>query len=201
MANAGYEHAGLAGTYLGLAETKPVNSMPGHYVQMARMHADSAVTLLESLGDLNALSNAVETQSKIEDGRQLPPRIDSRYASRCSTIPSSTWNATASSLRRPFNTSLKKEAAAKAEQEKKDIRQRNIRNSITAGLGGALIFLVVVYRQRNRISKEKNEATVAPQHSLRRSGGGTESKGRSGCRADRTGDRAIHRFQRLYRDE
>lgn len=46
----------------------------------------------------------------------------------------------------------KKEAATKAVQEKKDIRQRNIRNSIAAGLVGALIFLLVVFRQRNKIS-------------------------------------------------
>lgn len=52
----------------------------------------------------------------------------------------------------------KKEAAAKAEQDKKDLQQRNIRNSIAAGLAGALVFLVVVYRQRNRISKEKKRS-------------------------------------------
>ena len=52
----------------------------------------------------------------------------------------------------------KKETATKAEQDKKDITQRNIRNSIAAGLGGALVFLVVVYRQRNKISKEKKRS-------------------------------------------
>ncbi len=52
----------------------------------------------------------------------------------------------------------KKEAVAKADQEKKDIRQRVIRNSIAGGLAGALIFLIVVYRQRNRISKEKKRS-------------------------------------------
>ncbi len=52
----------------------------------------------------------------------------------------------------------KKEAATKAEQEKKDIRQRNIRNSIGAGLAGALLFGMVVYRQRNRIAKEKKRS-------------------------------------------
>lgn len=45
-----------------------------------------------------------------------------------------------------------------AEQEKKDIRQRNIRNSIIAGLAGALIFLLVVYRQRNKISKARKRS-------------------------------------------
>ncbi len=52
----------------------------------------------------------------------------------------------------------KKELMAKLEQEKKDIAQRNIRNSIAAGLVGALIFLMVVYRQRNRIAKEKKRS-------------------------------------------
>lgn len=49
----------------------------------------------------------------------------------------------------------RKEALTKAEQEKKDIQQRLIRNSILTGLTGALIFLVIVFRQRNRITKEK----------------------------------------------
>jgi class 3 adenylate cyclase/Tfp pilus assembly protein PilF len=52
----------------------------------------------------------------------------------------------------------KKEAAAKAEQEKKDIQQRTIRNSIVGVLAGSLIFLVVVYRQRNKISKARKRS-------------------------------------------
>jgi class 3 adenylate cyclase len=51
-----------------------------------------------------------------------------------------------------------KEAATKAEQEKKDILQRTIRNSIAASLAGALIFLIVVYRQRNKISKARKRS-------------------------------------------
>jgi class 3 adenylate cyclase/TolA-binding protein len=52
----------------------------------------------------------------------------------------------------------KKEVATKAEQEKKDIRQRNIRYSISAGLLVALVFLGIVYRQRNNIKKEKHRS-------------------------------------------
>lgn len=59
----------------------------------------------------------------------------------------------------------KKEALTKAEQEKKDaiaqqkmIRQRNVRNATFAGLAGVLAFAVVVYRQRNKISKEKKRS-------------------------------------------
>ncbi len=50
------------------------------------------------------------------------------------------------------------EAKTKAEQEKKDITQRNIRNSIAAGVVLALGFLVVVYRQRNRVEREKKRS-------------------------------------------
>jgi adenylate cyclase len=52
----------------------------------------------------------------------------------------------------------KQEATSKTAQEKKDIRQRTIRNSILAGFGGTLIFLVVVYRQRNKISKARRRS-------------------------------------------
>lgn len=49
----------------------------------------------------------------------------------------------------------KREAETRADQEKKDQRQRLVRNGIGSGLAFALLFLVVVLRQRNRISKEK----------------------------------------------
>ena len=52
----------------------------------------------------------------------------------------------------------KKEALAQAEQEKKDTRQRNIRNSIIAGLIVVLVFLLVVYRQRNKIKASKKRS-------------------------------------------
>jgi len=49
----------------------------------------------------------------------------------------------------------RKEAINLAEQEKKDIRQKLIRYSMATGLSGAFIFSLIVWRQRNRISKEK----------------------------------------------
>jgi C4-dicarboxylate-specific signal transduction histidine kinase len=51
----------------------------------------------------------------------------------------------------------KKEATAKAEQEKKDIRQRNIRNSIIAGAVVLLLLLVALinrYRYKQKANKE-----------------------------------------------
>ncbi len=52
----------------------------------------------------------------------------------------------------------RKEDAIRFEQEKKDINQQYIRNIITASLFTALFFLVVVFRQRNKISKEKSRS-------------------------------------------
>lgn len=52
----------------------------------------------------------------------------------------------------------KREAASKAEQDKKDTRQRTIRNSIMMAFGGVLIFSIVVYRQRNKISKARKRS-------------------------------------------
>jgi class 3 adenylate cyclase/predicted negative regulator of RcsB-dependent stress response len=59
----------------------------------------------------------------------------------------------------------KKEALAKAEQEKKDAvtqaeikKQKVIRNSVTGGLAAVILFSLVIYRQRNRISKEKKRS-------------------------------------------
>jgi hypothetical protein len=59
----------------------------------------------------------------------------------------------------------KKEAALKAAQEKKDLRQNNIRNSIAAGLAGALIFSAILYRQRNKSKKKKRRADTEQQRS------------------------------------
>ncbi|MBK8228038.1 MAG: adenylate/guanylate cyclase domain-containing protein [Flavobacteriales bacterium] len=52
----------------------------------------------------------------------------------------------------------KKQAAAKAEQEKKDQRQRLVRNSIAGGLAFSLLFLGVVWRQRNKINAARKRS-------------------------------------------
>lgn len=59
----------------------------------------------------------------------------------------------------------KKEAVTKAEQEKKDVmaqatikRQRNIRNFTFVALSLAIIFTIIVYRQRNKLAREKKRS-------------------------------------------
>lgn len=51
-----------------------------------------------------------------------------------------------------------KEEATKAEQERKDIIQRTIRNSIAVTLAGSLLFLIILYNQRNKISKARKRS-------------------------------------------
>jgi two-component system, NtrC family, sensor kinase len=51
----------------------------------------------------------------------------------------------------------KREAAARAEQDKKDIKQRNIRNSFIAGAAALLILLIALinrYRYKQKVNKE-----------------------------------------------
>ena len=57
----------------------------------------------------------------------------------------------------------KKEAATKSEQDKKDSKQRIIRNSIAGVLLLSLIFLVIALIQRNRIKKQKKRAEEEKQ--------------------------------------
>ena len=51
-----------------------------------------------------------------------------------------------------------KEAVLRIERERESLRQRIIRNAIGLALLGTMIFLGVVYRQRNRIDKEKKRS-------------------------------------------
>ena len=60
---------------------------------------------------------------------------------------------------------IKKKPVLKADQEKKDIvvaaemsRQRNIRNAAFGVLALVLVFSVVVFRQRNKIAREKKRS-------------------------------------------
>ena len=64
----------------------------------------------------------------------------------------------------------KKEAAIKAVQEKKDLvlqgesrRQRNIKNAAFIILGTVLLFFALLYKQRNRIAREKKKSDYLVQ--------------------------------------
>lgn len=52
----------------------------------------------------------------------------------------------------------KKDLIEKTEQDKRDLRQRLVRNAIATGLIATLIFAIVVYRQRNKIAKARQRS-------------------------------------------
>lgn len=127
---------------------------------IARSYIDSSITLAKEVDDLQQQAEGYKMLSELEE---LNGNADSalKYHRLYKTTADSILNVDVkeqmlqSSMQYEFD---KKEAETKAEQEKKDIRQRNIRNSIIAGLIGALIFGIVVYRQRNKIAKEKQRS-------------------------------------------
>lgn len=163
-----YDFMGLAAVYLGIAENnlagnssyQKLNLDHKKAIALARIYADSAVTQFEEIGDLSALSNSLNLLSKAQAAAGDFAGAYSNQV-RFKILNDSVFNIekdkklTQTSMQYEFD---KKEESIRNEQEKKNIQQRNIRNSIAGGLGGALIFLFVVYRQRNKIAKEKKRS-------------------------------------------
>lgn len=159
---AGYDYAGISEAYLSMATEKdamaqiPNGETKNTLLSKAKKYSDSAVYLLEQLGDVSALANARRVQSKtlyeLGDYKSAYVAYEAYK-----TLNDSIYNVennkklTQKGMQYEFD---KKEAASRAEKEK----LKNIRNSIAIGLVGTLIFLIVVYRQRNRIAKEKHRS-------------------------------------------
>jgi class 3 adenylate cyclase len=127
---------------------------------MAKTYTDSSMMYLTQTGDLRGLMDAHSMLTQIHE--RLGNYREAYFNHlQVKTLSDSLLNSerdkkiTQTAMQYEFD---KKEAAAKAEQEKKDIRQATIRNSSLAGMGGAIIFLLIVYRQRNRIHREKERS-------------------------------------------
>ncbi|MBK9402209.1 MAG: adenylate/guanylate cyclase domain-containing protein [Bacteroidetes bacterium] len=123
----------------------------------ARSILDSALTKIEMLGDKIQLATVYTALIELEEYRgnykQALAYLKIYKASDDSLFTSDNNDKILqSSMQYEFE---KKEATARLEQEKKDAIQKNIRNAIAGGLIGTSFFLLIVYRQRNKISKEK----------------------------------------------
>lgn len=121
---------------------------------------DSAIQLSRQIGNSGTMATAFQQKSEIEEllgdtkGALESYKTYSIYKDSIFNMEKDK-KLTETAMRYEFD---KKEAKAKSDQEKKDLRQRTIRSSISAGLIGALIFLVVVYQQRNKIAREKERS-------------------------------------------
>lgn len=128
-------------------------------LQKAKVYVDSAIEICKDIGDLNALSinyrQLSEIQSLLGDNKNALESYKNY-----SVLKDSIFNIekdkklTETAMQYEFD---KKEAAAREEQEKKDIRQRNIRNLIIAGAGVLLLVLIGLinrYRYKQKANKE-----------------------------------------------
>jgi tetratricopeptide (TPR) repeat protein len=125
----------------------------------AKQHTDSAIIIFKEIGDLNTLFSNYERLSEIQS---LLGDDKSALASykNYTLYKDSIFNMekdkklTETAMQYEFD---KKEAATKAAQEKKDILQRNIRNSIIAGAFILLLLLIALinrYRYKQKANKE-----------------------------------------------
>ena len=128
-------------------------------LQNAKVYTDSAITILSEIGSLTALSGNYNRLSEIQT--LLGDNKGALVSYKNYTLfKDSVYNMekdkklTETAMRYEFD---KKEAATKAEQEKKDILQRNIRNSFIAGAALLLVLLIAVinrYRYKQKANKE-----------------------------------------------
>jgi class 3 adenylate cyclase/uncharacterized protein HemY len=129
-------------------------------LKMALAYVDSGLMIKKELGDLNLFMSGYTVKSEVLTAMGDYNGALENYKTYI-MCKDSIFNIekdkklTQTAMQYEFD---KKEAATQAEQEKKDIRQRNIRNSISLGFVGALLFGVVVYRQRNKISKARKRS-------------------------------------------
>ena len=128
-------------------------------LRKAKMYVDSAIQICNEIGDLNALSKNYKQLSEIQALLGDNKSALESYKN-FALLNDSIFNIekdkklTETAMQYAFD---KKEAAAMAEQEKKDIRQRNIRNSFIAGAAVLLLLLLALinrYRYKQKANKE-----------------------------------------------
>jgi adenylate cyclase len=146
------EHKPVLDKYFGGDKQKALDAA------LAKM--DSSMVVIKQVGDLSAEQIGYLTLTNIYDLKgdyfnALQNHIQYKVLSDSLLNMERDKKLTQTAMQYEFD---KKQAIDKAEQDKKDARQATIRNSIAGVLGGSLIFLFVVVRQRNRISQEKQRS-------------------------------------------
>ena len=149
----------IGNTYLEMTKNNGTAKRDVVTLQKAKVYTDSAITICKEIGDLNSLSANYELLSEIQtllgDNRSALESYKNYTLFKDSVFNmEKDKKLTETAMQYAFD---KKEATAKAEQEKKDIRQRNIRNSIIAGAVVLLLLLVALinrYRYKQKANKE-----------------------------------------------
>lgn len=147
----------IGSTYLEMANDGGDNRKIS--LQQARHYTDSAIVIFSEIGDLNTLfsnyQRLSEIQSLLGDNKSALESFKNYTLFKDSVFNmEKDKKLTETAMQYEFD---KKEAATKATQEKKDILQRNIRNSIIAGAVVLLLMLIALinrYRYKQKANKE-----------------------------------------------
>jgi len=153
----------IGSTYLEMARDTATGKHNAVVLQRAKKYTDSAITISKEIGDLN---NLLANYQRLSEIQMLLGDHKSALESykNYTLFKDSVFNIeknkklTETAMQYQFD---KKEAAAKAAQEKKDIRQRNIRNSFIAGAVVLLLLLIGLinrYRYKQKANKELETA-------------------------------------------
>ena len=153
----------IGSTYLEMSQDTATGKHNAIALQKAKKYTDSAIAISKEIGDLNNLLANYQRMSEIQ--MLLGDHKSALESYKNYTLfKDSVFNIeknkklTETAMQYQFD---KKEAAAKATQEKKDIRQRNIRNSF---IGGAIVLLLLLialinrYRYKQKANKELETA-------------------------------------------
>jgi two-component system, NtrC family, sensor kinase len=137
-------------------------------LQQAKVYTDSAIVIEEEIGALRELFVNYKQLSDIQ-ALQGDHKAALQSYMKFTAIKDSVFNMekdkklTQTAMQYDFD---KKEAALKAQQEKKDIRQRIIRNSFIGGSVLFLLLLLVVY-SRYRFKQKANKKLAAAYENLK----------------------------------
>jgi tetratricopeptide (TPR) repeat protein len=167
----------IGNIYLKTAKDTITGTRNSIALQKAKVYTDSAIQISREIGDLHNLSASYERLSEIQTLLGDNKNALLSYK-QYSLLKDSMFNIekdkklTETALQYAFD---KKEAAAREVQEKKDMRQRNIRNSVIAGAVVLLLLLIALinrYRYKQKANKElatAYENLKNTQHQLVRS--------------------------------
>lgn len=137
-------------------------------LQQAKSYTERAVGILNEIGELNTLFSNYKQLSEIQtllgDDKGALASYKNYALFKDSVFSmEKDKKLTETALRYEFD---KKEAAAKAEREKKNIVQRNIRNSFLAGVA-VLVLLLIGLVSRYRYKQKANQELTAAYENLK----------------------------------
>ncbi|MBX3106669.1 MAG: tetratricopeptide repeat protein [Bacteroidetes bacterium] len=144
------------------------NNILSTSLHLAKSHTDSAINIYRQTGSLKDLYNSYLQQSSIDSclGDYKSAFDNYRlYASLKDTVFNLEKDKKITQIGMQYNFE-KKEATIRAEQEKKFIRQRNIRNSFIGGVVLMLLLLLLLYN-RYRIKQKANSELATAYDNLK----------------------------------